>query len=177
MATLRIPQTQTEIVQPSLIKEFLTSQGIWFDQWQAAQPLAPEAQQEEILSAYQHLLKPFMQQKGYQTADVVVLHPGLPNLQELHEKFFREHTHTEDEVRFFVEGKGYFWFHIDEKNLIFCVCCQAGDLIAVPAGIRHWFDMGKNPYAKVIRIFSDPQGWIPHYTNSCLEKSYSFHSF
>lgn len=156
MAILKIPETQTEISNAEEIKIFLKNRDIWFEQWQASVPFEPDSDPETVINAYQPALRIFMEERGYAVADVVTIHPGLSNLQELHEKFFKEHTHTEDEVRFFVEGSGYFWFHLSEQEPVFCVLCQAGDLIAVPATIRHWFDMGANPYAKVIRIFTDP---------------------
>jgi 1,2-dihydroxy-3-keto-5-methylthiopentene dioxygenase len=174
MAILKIPQTQTEITEAEEIKIFLKKRDIWFEQWAAKFPFTPDADPQTILEAYQPALGAFMQARGYAVADVISIHPGLSNLEELHEKFFKEHTHTEDEVRFFIEGSGYFWFHLSEEEPVFCVLCQAGDLIAVPAGVRHWFDMGLNPYAKVIRMFTDPGGWTPHYTYSSIENSYSF---
>jgi 1,2-dihydroxy-3-keto-5-methylthiopentene dioxygenase len=174
MAILKIPETQTEISNAEEIKIFLKNRAIGFEQWRANVSFEPDADPESIIDAYQPALGAFMQERGYAAADVVSIHPGLPNLKELHEKFFKEHTHTEDEVRFFVEGCGYFWFHLSEEEPVFCVLCQAGDLIAVPAGVRHWFDMGPNPYAKVIRMFTDPVGWTPYYTHSSIENSYSF---
>jgi 1,2-dihydroxy-3-keto-5-methylthiopentene dioxygenase len=44
------------------------------------------------------------------------------------------------------------------------VHCTQGDLISVPAGTRHWFDAGENPFCTVLRVFTDTTGWTPHYT-------------
>jgi 1,2-dihydroxy-3-keto-5-methylthiopentene dioxygenase len=74
-------------------------------------------------------------------------------------------------VRYFIDGEGLFWFHL-ENGEVFNVLCQAGDLISVPAGVKHWFDAGVEPYVKVIRIFIDMSGWVPHYTESAIEKKY-----
>jgi len=87
-------------------------------------------------------------------------------------KFLAEHTHSEDEIRFFVDGQGYFWFNL-EGAPVFNVLCQKGDLISVPAGTKHWFDAGvSHPFVKAIRIFIDQSGWIPEYTGSGIDQKY-----
>ncbi|MCD8529602.1 MAG: hypothetical protein LRY25_02450, partial [Flavobacterium sp.] len=82
--------------------------------------------EEEILKAYDESLQPFMQKNGYKTADVINISESTSNLDAIRQKFLKEHTHTEDEVRFFVDGKGYFWFNINHEN-VFCVVCEKGD--------------------------------------------------
>ena len=47
-------------------------------------------------------------QRRLQTADVISVDGNTPNLPGIREKFVREHTHSEDEVRVFVEGQGFF---------------------------------------------------------------------
>ena len=94
------------------------------------------------------------------------------NYPAIRAKFLAEHTHSEDEIRFFVDGQGFFWFNLDGAP-VFNVLCQKGDLISVPAGTKHWFDAGaENPFVKAIRIFIDQSGWIPEYTASGIEKKY-----
>ena len=78
------------------------------------------------------------------------------------EKFLAEHTHSEDEVRFFVEGRGAFYLRLDGN--VHVVVCERGDLLGVPAGTRHWFDMGTNPEFTALRFFRDPEGWVGHFT-------------
>jgi 1,2-dihydroxy-3-keto-5-methylthiopentene dioxygenase len=172
MAILSIPDQHKRLEASADIQEFLNARGILFEQWEASTPLALNASQEEILDAYRATLEPYMAKHGYQTADVISVNEQTPNLTELRQKFIREHTHTEDEVRFFVEGQGHFWFHLKEKDEVFCVTCQAGDLLSVPAGFEHWFDMGPDPFVKVIRIFIDPAGWVAHYTDSGVDARY-----
>lgn len=171
MATLTIPDTHTTLTAFDEIQAFLSERGIWIDQWEAKHPFTRDASQEDILNAYAHVLTPYMGKHGYQTADVITVHPETPNLPELRTKFLQEHTHSEDEVRFFVEGQGYFWFNLD--NTVFCVTCVAGDLLSVPTGFKHWFDLGPDPFVKTIRIFTDASGWTPHYTNSGIDAHYT----
>lgn len=179
MATLTLPDLGKTLTEPELIRSYLRERGIWFDQWAAQCAFAPNAGQTEVLAAYAHVLEPFMREGGYQTADVIAVHSETPGLEELRAKFLREHTHSEDEVRFFVDGQGYFWFHLDDcpgvppEERVFCVKCEAGDLLSVPAGVKHWFDLGPVAFVKAIRIFIDPAGWVPHYTDSALESRYA----
>src|SRR5688500_1030375 len=137
MATLTIPDKGVRLDDPTEIRAYLAERGIWFDQWEANCEFSNDAGQEEILNAYAHALKPFMEKGGYQTADVISVHPETPNIEEIRAKFLREHTHTEDEIRFFVDGRGYFWFNLggegQDREPVFCMTCEAGDLLSVPA--------------------------------------------
>ena len=172
MATLTIPNKNTTLQDFQAIRDYLNARGIWIDQWEASHPFEDEASQEEILAAYAHALQPFMAKGGYQTADVISVHAQTPNLPEIRAKFLREHTHTEDEVRFFVDGQGYFWFNLGQDEPVFCVKCVAGDLLSVPANVKHWFDLGPVAFVKTIRVFTDASGWTPHYTDSGIDAKY-----
>ncbi|ANV83416.1 cupin [Picosynechococcus sp. PCC 7003] len=171
MTTLYQTESKQTLTDTATIKDFLKGHGIWFDQWETPAQLAQDASQEEILAAYAEVLDPFMVANGYQSADVVNIHSGIENYPAIREKFLAEHTHSEDEVRFFVAGQGLFWFNLD-GTAVFNVCCEAGDLISVPQGTKHWFDAGPVPNVKAIRIFSDTAGWTPHYTGSQVEQQY-----
>lgn len=173
MAVINIPDENVQITDVAQIKTYLNERGVWFDQWAANAPLAVDADQETVLAAYADVLYPYMQKNGYKTVDVININANTPNYEAVRNKFLSEHQHTEDEVRFFVDGKGFFWFNLD-NNPIFNVMCEAGDLISVPANTKHWFDAGKeNPSVKAIRVFIDQTGWVPHYTESGVDKSYN----
>lgn len=118
-----------------------------------------------------------MNENGYLTADVISLNASTENYDLIRNKFYQEHTHTEDEIRFFVDGKGLFWFNL-ENQAVFNLLCERGDLISVPHGTKHWFDAGiQDPFVKAIRIFIDSSGWVPNYTNSSLENRFSDFKF
>lgn len=173
MAILSIPKENTQLSNPAEIKSFLNERGVFFDQWKCDVKFDDRATQEEILAAYEKDLKPFMEQGGYLTADVISINKLTENYEAIRNKFLAEHTHSEDEIRFFVDGKGLFWFNL-ENEPVFNLLCEKGDLISVPAGTKHWFDAGEsNPFVKAIRIFIDMSGWIPEYTQSELEKEFS----
>lgn len=173
MAVLHIPDQDQHLTDQAEIKSFLADKGVWFDQWETPAELADDADQDAVLAAYADVLKPYMQSNGYQTADVISVHPNTPNLDAIKTKFLTEHTHTEDEVRFFVDGEGLFWFNMTPDHPVFCVICQKGDLISVPANTKHWFDFGPKLSVKAIRVFIDQSGWVPHYTESGVDASYN----
>jgi 1,2-dihydroxy-3-keto-5-methylthiopentene dioxygenase len=93
---------------------------------------------------------------------VIKLTPDNPAVPALREKFLAEHIHTEDEIRFFVHGSGHFVLHVDGK--VYDAFCEAGDLISVPANIKHWFDAGEKPSFTALRVFTDTSGWVAHFT-------------
>lgn len=172
MAILSIPDQHIAITDPQEIRTFMNDRGIFFDQWSCDVVFDDRATQEEILDAYAKDLKPFMEQGGYLTADVISINKLTENYEAIRNKFLAEHTHSEDEIRFFVDGKGLFWFNL-ENEPVFNLLCEKGDLISVPAGTKHWFDAGESdPFVKAIRIFIDMSGWVPEYTGSSLEKKF-----
>ena len=101
---------------------------------------------------------------GFKTVDVVSIAPDNPQKEAMRAKFLDEHFHKEDEVRFFVAGSGLFTLHVGGK--VYEVLCEQGDLIAVPDGTTHWFDMGPEPSFVAIRFFTEPDGWVGHFTGT-----------
>ncbi|MFA5584711.1 MAG: cupin [Candidatus Caldatribacteriota bacterium] len=164
--------TQQKIENPTEIKAFMNERGIIFEQWKASMPLKDDDSQETILKAYEHELKPYMEEHGYVNADVINVHKDTPNIEALRAKFLSEHTHSEDEIRFFVDGEGAFYFHLQDRKEVFCLLCQKGDFISVPKGVTHWFDLAPRYFVKAIRIFQTPEGWVANYTNSNIDKKY-----
>jgi 1,2-dihydroxy-3-keto-5-methylthiopentene dioxygenase len=140
----------------------LSTIGVRFERWDSPVALSPDDSAEDILAAYKPYLDALIGATGAGSADVIKLTPENPNAPALREKFIAEHTHTEDEVRFFVHGAGNFIMHLDGK--VWDAHCTQGDLISVPANIRHWFDAGEKPFFTALRIFTDTSGWVPHFT-------------
>lgn len=174
MAILSIPSTNTQISDINEIRKFLNDRGVFFDQWKCDVEFKDSASQEEILKAYETDLSPFMKNGGYLSADVISINKLTENYEAIRAKFLAEHTHSEDEIRFFVDGKGLFWFNLENNEPIFNLLCEKGDLISVPTGTKHWFDAGEtDPFVKAIRIFSDTSGWTPEYTGSKIELNFS----
>ncbi|CAK9884417.1 MAG: Acireductone dioxygenase [Candidatus Erwinia impunctatus] len=152
------------------IRQQLNAKGVRFERWQADRELGADPSAETVLAAYQHAIARLVEEKGYQSWDVISIRNDNPQKEALRIKFLAEHTHDEDEVRFFVEGAGLFCLHLDGH--VFQVLCEKNDLISVPAGTAHWFDMGSEPHFTAIRIFDNPEGWIAHFTGDEIADSY-----
>jgi len=144
--------------------------GVLFERWPATDAPAADASSEQIGVAYAADIERLQAQFGYRTWDVIAIHPEHPDKDAMRAKFLDEHTHSEDEVRFFVAGAGLFTLHIHDR--IYATLCEAGDLISVPAGTRHWFDMGPNPRFTAIRLFDNTEGWIAHFTGDEIAARY-----
>ncbi|TCL04697.1 1,2-dihydroxy-3-keto-5-methylthiopentene dioxygenase [Sodalis ligni] len=152
------------------IRGQLNAVGVRFERWRADRELGGDPQPEEVLAAYQQAIQRLVEEKGYQTWDVISMRADHPQRQELRAKFLSEHTHGEDEVRFFVEGSGLFCLHIAGK--ILQILCEKNDLISVPAGTPHWFDMGAAPHFTAIRLFDNPEGWVARFTGDPIADNY-----
>lgn len=173
MAVLNIPDQNESITGFEEIECYLSTRGIELEKWQASLPLEKEVDQETILAAYAHQLKPLMQRDGYSCADVISVYQDTPGLMAIRTKFLSEHTHSENEVRYFIEGAGLFWFNLGGDQPVFNVHCVAGDFISVPKNAPHWFDLGREAHVRAIRVFTDPSGWVAHYTESGIDKKYN----
>lgn len=152
------------------ISERLRDVGVRFQQWQASAPIVPGAPQDQVIAAYRADIDRLMADHGYQAVDVISLSADNPQKEALRQKFLNEHTHSEDEVRFFVAGSGLFTLHIGDR--VFEVKCEAGDLIGVPDNTRHWFDMGPEPHFVAIRLFTNPEGWVANFTDSDIAQKF-----
>ena len=144
--------------------------GIRFERWSADRNLSPDASDEAITAAYGKEIGRLISERGYQSCDVVSMNPDHPQKEAFRRKFLAEHTHSEDEVRFFVRGKGLFVIHKDGK--VYSMLCEQDDLISVPANTRHWFDMGPNPSFTAIRLFNNPDGWVANFTGDEIARRF-----
>ncbi len=161
---LRVTEDFDEIVAE------LGSAGVALERWEADRELADTADSDEIIAAYQAEIDRLVAERGYQTWDVVSMHPEHPDKDAFRQKFLDEHTHSEDEVRFFVRGQGLFVMHIGGK--VYSMLCEKDDLISVPADTRHWFDMGPNPAFTAIRLFNNPEGWVAQFTGDTISRRF-----
>ena len=144
--------------------------GVAFEQWQANAPVAPGDAPEKIMDAYRADIDRLVAENGFKTVDVVSIAPDNPQRDAMRAKFLDEHFHKEDEVRFFVAGSGLFTLHVEDK--VYEVKCEQGDLIAVPDSTKHWFDMGPEPSFIAIRFFTEPDGWVGHFTGTDIAQRF-----
>ena len=153
-----------------LIREELAQRGIQFQRWPARANLPEGADQAAILAAYAEEVAAVQRDGGYQTVDAIRLQPDHPDRATLRQKFLAEHTHSEDEVRFFVEGRGLFCLHVGDE--VMQLVCEADDWISVPAGTRHWFDMGPEPHFCALRFFNNTEGWVAQFTGDPIAERF-----
>jgi len=141
----------------------LADLGVGFERW-PVRAVADNASPEDIKHMYKPEIDRLVAENGFQAVDVVSINPEHPEREAMRAKFLSEHSHKEDEVRFFVRGSGLFTLHIGEY--VYEMLCQAQDLIRVPDGTRHWFDMGPAPCFTAIRFFTEADGWVGYFTDS-----------
>lgn len=171
MAILRIPDHNQTLTNYDEIKAYLAEIGIGYEIWKPAHELEEGAASEAVLEAFAAEIAKLKAQGGYVAADVIDLYPDTPNLDTMLAKFSREHWHDEDEVRFVVKGRGVFHIRPREGDVV-ALEVEEGDLARVPAGTWHWFDLCQDKRIRAIRLFQDPSGWTPHYTESGVDKGY-----
>lgn len=178
MAEVRIVETNEWIRGDADVSAYLEKQGIIYEKWDISRlqgdlkddyKVTPELQQA-ILDVFKEEISALSAKRGYKSQDIVVISDQTPNLDDLLEKFKAEHHHTEDEVRFIVDGEAIFTIKGHDDGQWFDTYLYAGDLISVPANTRHWFTLTDLRKVKAIRIFESKDGWVAVYDESLLEQ-------
>jgi 1,2-dihydroxy-3-keto-5-methylthiopentene dioxygenase len=171
MATVTIPDEKRTLTQHAEVRDYLAGVGITYERWEPSRELAAGASAAEVLAAYAPEIDRLKADGGYVTADVIDVSPATPGLDAMLNRFNSEHWHDEDEVRFIIEGRGLFHIHPREGKVV-SVTVEAGDLLRVPRGTWHWFDLCQEKRIRAIRLFQDASGWTPHYTLSGADRRY-----
>jgi 1,2-dihydroxy-3-keto-5-methylthiopentene dioxygenase len=171
MATVNIPDEKKTLSAFEEVRTHLASMGIDYERWKPAHEVAGGASAAEILAAYAPEIERLKAQGGYATADVIDVTPQTPGLDAMLNRFSSEHWHDEDEVRFIIEGRGIFHVHPRDGKVV-SITVEAGDLLRVPRGTWHWFDLCEERRIRAIRLFQDTSGWTPHYTESGVDRGY-----
>jgi 1,2-dihydroxy-3-keto-5-methylthiopentene dioxygenase len=173
MATLNIyknNQLQKQIIDTDSISNELSKIGIKFEKWAIQEVLENKSGIEEIEEKFKDKIQTVLRENNFSSYDIVSINPDIKGIEDLKNKFIPEHTHDDNEVRFFIDGQGLFCINQDEN--IYQVLCEKGDYISVPANTKHWFDMGSKANFKCIRFFEDEAGWIAKYTGSDISRQY-----
>jgi 1,2-dihydroxy-3-keto-5-methylthiopentene dioxygenase len=181
MAVLRFPTSQRVeslfgdtgadriIDNEAEIRAELLALGIDYERW-SLDRVGAEASADEVLAAYAGEIDEMKRRGGYVTADVIDVNPETPNLEAMLARFDKEHTHSEDEVRFILAGRGVFFLSFEGR--VVSVEVHPGDMLRVPRGTRHWFTLCEDRRIRAIRWFQDTTGWTPHYTGSGVDRDY-----
>lgn len=171
MAVVTILNEDKKFTGVDEITSALATHGIDYERWTPEHPIADNAPSEEILNTYAREIEALKQRGGYVTADVIDVNSNTPGLDEMLAKFNREHWHDEDEVRFIIAGSGLFHIH-SASGAVLAIEVEASDLIRVPRGTLHWFNLCTDRRIRAIRLFQDTAGWTPHYTDSRVDENF-----
>ncbi|GAA5087374.1 1,2-dihydroxy-3-keto-5-methylthiopentene dioxygenase [Nocardia iowensis] len=169
-ADVRVRTTDDEVIGTELAKH-----GITFGRWPVVDNAAAIGS-DELLAHYTDNVAELNESGRYKHIDIARIHPDDTNpewpkiAKGAREKFLAEHRHAEDEVRYFAAGRGCFYLHLGHEVL--AVVCEGGDLLSVPAGTLHWFDMGSRPDFIAIRFFEEEDGWIGDFTGDRISEGF-----
>ncbi len=171
MAIVDIPKKNIRLTDAGKITDYLNGIGIDYDRWENLKQVSADATDQEILDGYADEIEVLKAKGGYVTADVINIVPTTVNFDAMLDKFNKEHWHDEDEVRFIVKGHGLFHIAPPDGDVV-SIEMEAGDMIRVPRGTRHWFNLCGDRTVRAIRLFQDVSGWTPQYTASGIDADY-----
>lgn len=176
MAILKLEDGTTYTDWPSISRE-LSPIGIQLNRWPVGDDPQLKAlldkaslsddEKDQVLVALDRYFNQLQQDAGYQSRDLIVIHPDIPNLSAMLSKFDRVHTHADDEVRYIIEGEGIFGFVRPDGSQVE-LTVQPEEYINVPTGTEHWFYLTDQQRIKAVRYFVDTEGWVPQYTDTAI---------
>jgi len=150
VAVLRIRDEERSLREQNEVRDYLAGIGIEYERWETPANLPENAPAEQVLNAYAPQIEELKRRGGYVTADVIDVNADTPGLDAMLAKFSIEHTHDEDEVRYIIAGRGLFHIH-PLRGPVVAIEVEAGDLMRVPRGTLHWFDLCGDRRIRAIR--------------------------
>jgi 1,2-dihydroxy-3-keto-5-methylthiopentene dioxygenase len=169
MARIEFLNGLQPITESSKIQKFLQERGVEYRFWAVSSDLnnlldkdvLDDSEKESLLEGLDSRFQELKEKHGYTTRDLIVLHPQVVGLPDMLAKFDKLHFHTDDEVRYIIDGSGIFGFNINGEE--FSVYVEKNDFISVPKNTNHWFKLDGKMRIKAVRYFQDMSGWVPHY--------------
>ena len=170
MAVVINTESGVAVTRDADVRALLATVQVEFERWDLSR-VPEDATAEEVLTAYAEEIDAMKRRCGFVTADVIDITPEVPGLDTMLAKFDKEHTHSDDEVRFIIGGRGIFFLRGMEGQVL-SVEVVPGDMIRVPRGTTHWFTLCTERRIRAIRWFQDPAGWSPNYTWSGVDREF-----
>lgn len=141
--------SEKEVIDFNEIKACLNKHKIYVDQIELDD-------NNNFKQDHQEFVEQFKQSQNYISSDEVNLKPETP--QAILDPFKKIHHHTDDEIRFTIEGEGIFGI-VPNDSLEIEIFCSKGDLISIPAYTRHWFKLTDKHTMQCVRIFKENPKW------------------
>lgn len=134
------------------------------------QDVVTESEKRYVVGLHNSVFEFLQQENGYLWSDLQSVHPGSPNLQALIATYGRYHTHTAAEPVYMLAGEMIYGFVQPDGSQV-QLLLQPQDYLHIPAGVEHWCSPSAKLYFKVVRYFTNAEGWMPHYTGTQLSES------
>lgn len=120
----------------------------------------PTAEQREaILTSLDERLERLRILEPLVSRDLLNLHPEAPGTAEHLRRFSGFHTHDDDEGRYVVSGECRFGFVLPGGPQL-RLTLHPGDVLRIPAGTEHWFQLTALGQLKAVRLFSHVDDWV-----------------
>ncbi|KAF7965384.1 hypothetical protein HWV62_44079 [Athelia sp. TMB] len=99
--------------------------------------------------------------RDYKNRDILDLTTETLGKEKM-DMFFAEHMHEDEEIRFILNGSGFFDVREHPTDAWIRVHMLPGDLLVLPAGIYHRFTLDESGAVKTMRLFKDEPRWLAH---------------
>ena len=134
------------------------------------QDVLTDTDKHQIIELHNGVFECLLQENGYLWSDLLNLHPGSANLQNLIATYSRYHHHTAPEALYVLAGEMIFGFVKPDGDQV-QLLIQSQDYIHIPAGVEHWCSPSALLHFKAIRYFTSVEGWVPNYTGTQMSNS------
>ncbi|SDA68103.1 1,2-dihydroxy-3-keto-5-methylthiopentene dioxygenase [Pseudomonas sp. NFPP33] len=132
------------------IASTLAAVGIDYRQMELPAALRPGCEQAEFDAAYGLWLQAFMGKEGHVHQELFNLQRNHPQKLELRARYLDEQVQSSASTWLFLGGFAQLSVHLD--GYVYVLQGERGDLLTLPAGTRHWFDLGEEPHLLALRL-------------------------